>query len=191
MADILGFDDLLAEYDRLAAKADARLRRLEQAGKTGGSAYKSAAQSVPKKPQAGGKPRFRSGGRPKTKREARARINAVNRFLNEESSTLKGQAAIASRIGETIKSKYGLNLTGEQIKSTFDGALWSKLNQRYGSGTAVKILASIQKSKGSAKKTLEDLAEKNVFLSTNEKKSLAATIGAYARKQGIEKLYED
>ena len=191
----LSFEDLLSEYKLLAGRANKRLERLEKSGFTTGSAYKSAMRSTHGIRKAAGVKIPRGSGRrfttakPTSVKELRSRINAVKQFLADETSTPGGVKKVGARIGGTLKNKYGLDLSPEQIKSTFEGALWSKLNNRFGSGTAVKIIAELQKSGGSVKDALKQLKDQNIYLSTSEQKSLAATISNYKRANKIGYLF--
>lgn len=192
--NLLSFDDLLSEYKTLAGRANKRMERLEKAGMTTGSAYKAGARSASKiKASSGGtgsKFRFPTK-RPADVKELRSRMNAVQDFLNDQTSTPAGVRKVGAKIGGTLKNKYGIDMSSEQIKATFDGALWSKLNNRFGSGTAVKIIAELQKSKGDVKAALTALQDQNVYLSGKEKMSIAATIGNYKRANKITYLFKD
>lgn len=191
--NLLSFDDLLSEYKKLAGRANKRMERLEKAGRTTGSAYKSGARSAAKMKSAGGtsggKNRFPTK-RPADVKELRSRINAVQSFLNDQTSTLAGLRRVDAKIGVTLKQKYGIVMDPDQIKATFDGALWSKLNNRFGSGTAVKIIAELQRSWGNVTTMLQNLSDQNVYLSGKERMSLAATINNYKRSNKISYLYK-
>lgn len=190
MADILSYNqvlsDLKAEYRKLAKRADQRLVRLEKSGKTTGSAYKFGQMSIS---------RFSTGKRfnvktPDNVRALRARINAVKRFLESETSTATGIKNVATRISGTIKSRYGVDIEPSQLKNVFEGALWSKLQAKHiGSPTAVRVIGSIKKNKGDMKKAFQDLKEQNVYISTNTKKSISATVGNYMRQNKLDYLF--
>ena len=186
---VLSHGELVAQYKLLAGRANKRLARLEKAGMTTGSAYKSAMRITSKYGTPGGK-RF-SAAVPKNTRTLKARMNEIRSFLEDVTSTPTGVRSVGEKIGSSLSDKYGLELDPEQIKATFEGALWSKLNNRYGSATAVKILASLQKSNGSVKDMLKDLQDQHVFLSSREKMSLSATIGNYKRSNKIGYLFEE
>lgn len=187
-SDLLKTADLISEYKLLAGRANKRLERLEKAGKTG-KAYKSAARAVSTISPGKTKVRFPSGTKGLSDRQIKLRINKMNEFLNQPSSTVSGEKAIYKGVSRTLSERYGLNLSPDQLGQVFDGALWEKLNTRFGSATAVKILASIQKTGGNAKETLKDLAEKHQYLSKSEKLSLSATINNYMRSNGINYVF--
>lgn len=185
----LSFDELLARYRLLADRANKRLKSLERAGMTTGSAYKNAMRVTSRisGPKGSGK-RFPLA-KPANARQLKSRINEVQGFLSDVTSTPTGVRSVGQKIGGTISEKYGLDLDPEEIKQTFEGALWSKLNNRYGSDTAVKIIAALQKSEGNVKDALKALQDQHVFLSGREKMSIAATIGNYKRSNKIGYLF--
>lgn len=189
--NLLSYDELLAQYRLLAGRANKRLERLEKAGMKTGSAYKSAQIATSRMKGARGSGRRFSLSNPGSVKALRGRMNEVKSFLSDVTSTPAGVRKVGQKIGGTLKSSYGLELTPEQIKATFEGALWAKLNNRFGSGTAVKIIAELQKSGGDVKNMLKSLQEQNIYLSTSEKKSLAATLGNYKRANKIGYLFPD
>ena len=174
---------LRSEYKRLAKRADQRLVRLEQGGLTGGSAYRSASQMT-----GSDNPRFNRGIATDARR-LRGQINKVRRFLGMETSTKTGIAKIESGRSKTLKNEYGIEADGEQIKAIFEGALYKKLNDRFGSKTAATIIGSIQKTEGQVKQTLQELADQHVYLSRSDKLSISATIGNYMRSNKLEYLF--
>ena len=129
--------------------------------------------------------------KPQTVREARARINAVKSFLADETSTQTGIKSVMKRTAGTIEKRYGLKLTTpSQVKAVFEGALFQKLMAKnLGSPKVVRILAAIQKNKGDMKAAFKELDDRNVYLSTNTKKSISAIVGAQKRYHGIEYMY--
>lgn len=174
---------LQAEYRRLAKRADQRLVRLEKGGATAGSAYRSASQMTGAE-----RPRFNRGIASDARR-LRGQINKVRRFLSMETSTKTGIARIESGRAKTLLNEYGINADGEQIKAIFEGALYKKLNDRFGSKTAAAIIGSVQKTGGQVKDTLESLADQHVYLSRSDKLSISATIGNYMRSNKLDYLF--
>lgn len=227
--NILGDDDLLKEFKRLVKTANSRLDRLEKAGRTGSKAYRSAMQSInrtnvsipsggskgfKKIPVNNGTPfdrkpindqpnklRF-SARNPKNVKVLRSRMNAVQRFLDDETSTLAGANDLYRSVGGTMRTRYGIDLTPDQMSALFDGALWQKLNEKYGSKTAFAIIANVQETEGDISKAFQNLAEKYTYidkdgnvnkvgmLTPRERMSIGATIGNYMRKGKINYLFE-
>lgn len=183
--------ELRIEFERLAKRADMRLLRLEQKGLQVTAAYKSAMRMISSY-KAGGT-RFRVSLKGLTKAQVASRLNKVRTFLNEKTSTTTGRKQLADQTCETIKDKYGLDLTPDQLEAVFEGALWQKLNTRFDSKTAAKILGVIQKHKGNMKAVYKDLAEQKIYIDKNDKISISKTIGNFTRKHSIDLkvLYEN
>lgn len=184
-------EDLKVEFDRLAHRADTRLLRLEQRGLQGTAAYKSAMRMISSY-KAGGT-RFRVSLKGLTKAQVASRLNKVRTFLSEKTSTTSGRRQLADQTCETIKDKYGLDLTPDQLEAIFEGVLWQKLNTRFDSKTAAKILGVIQKHHGNMKAVYKELAEQKIYIDKNDKISISKTIGNFTRKHSIDLniLYED
>ena len=184
-------DDLRVEFERLAHRADTRLLRLEQKGLTGTAAYKSAMRMISSY-KAGGT-RFRASLKGLTKAQVASRLNKVRTFLNEKTSTVTGRQELASGASKTIKDKYGLDLSPDQLGAIFDGVLWQKLNTMFDSKTAAKILGTIQKHKGSLKAAFKELAEQKIYIDKDDKAKISGTIGAFVRYRKIDLsvLYEN
>ena len=185
-------DDLRVEFERLAHRADTRLLRLEQKGLQGTAAYKSAMRMISSYKGPGGT-RFRASLKGLTKAQVASRLNKVRTFLSEKTSTVTGRQEIASGASKTIKDKYGLDLTPDQLGAIFDGVLWQKLNTMFDSKTAAKIIGSIQKHKGSLSAAFKELAEQKIYLDKSDKARISGTIGAFTRyhKIDLSVLYEN
>ena len=183
-------DELRIEFEKLAHRADTRLLRLEQKGLTGTAAYKSAMRMISSY-KAGGT-RFRASLKGLTKAQVASRLNKVRTFLNEKTSTVTGRQELASGASKTIKDKYGLDLSPDQLGAIFDGVLWQKLNTMFDSKTAAKILGTIQKHKGSLKAAFKDLAEQKIYIDKSDKARISGTIGAFTRyhKIDLDVLYD-
>ena len=184
-------DDLRVEFERLAHRADTRLLRLEQRGLTGTAAYKSAMRMISSY-KAGGT-RFRASLKGLTKAQVASRLNKVRTFLSEKTSTVTGRKELSDQTCDTIKNKYDLDLNPDQLEAIFEGVLWQKLNTRFDSKTAAKILGTIQKHHGNMKAVYKGLAEQKVYIDKNDKISISRTIGNFTRSHNIDLnvLYEN
>lgn len=184
-------DALRIEFEKLAHRADTRLLRLEQKGLTGTAAYKSAMRMISSY-KAGGT-RFRVSLKGLTKAQVASRLNKVRTFLNEKTSTVTGRQELASGASKTIKDRYGLDLSPDQLGVIFDGVLWQKLNTMFDSKTAAKILGTFQKHKGSLKAAFKELAEQKIYIDQSDKAKISGTIGAFVRyhKIDLNVLYEN
>ena len=180
----LGYDALLKQYRLLVERANKRLLRLERAKQTGSPAYRAVVHSGAKASAraAGTKIRFTKSN-PKNERVLRARMNAVQSFLEAPTSTRKGYSALKKEYGPkvsaTFRSRYHLDLTGEQIDALFDSHLWDRLAGDYGSETAIKIIASIQKGQGDVGKTMKSIGAKRLHLSEGQKDDVKEIIGEW------------
>ena len=87
----LGYDALLKQYRILAERANKRLLRLEHAGQTGSPAYRAVVHAGAKAASRsqGVKIRFTKAN-PKNERTLRARMSAVQSFLEAPTSTRQG-----------------------------------------------------------------------------------------------------
>lgn len=187
MADVLSYDNLLKEFKKMAKRADQRLVRIEQAGKTNVGAYRGAMRRISQ---------FSPGGTrfnikpPKDVRQLRSRINAVKEFLSTQTSTAKGRKALASQVRAKIKDKYGLDLkSDEEVEALFEGELWSQLNQRFGgSDTVIMILATVQQSDENVKEAILNAREK-FFVSDQEAEDAEAIIGQFIQDSNIGKIF--
>lgn len=185
-------EDLKVEFEKLAHRADTRLLRLEQKGLQGTGAYKSAMRMISSYKGPGGT-RFRVSLKGLTKAQVASRLNKVRTFLSEKTSTVTGRRELASDACKTIQDKYDLNLNPDQLEAIFEGVLWQKMNTRFDSKTAAKILGTIQKHKGNMTAVYKELAEQKVYIDKNDKISISKTIGNFTRKHNIDLkvLYEN
>lgn len=189
-------DALLREFRMLVSKANSRIDRLFKAGKTDSFAYRRAMFAIErqtgqwlKMPKEGKPPHFTSAN-PKNKNVLRARFNEVQEFLNAETSTLSGVKRLEKTATATIKDRYGLDLSVDQLEIVFEGALWEKLNTEFGSKTAIAILSAVQRNNGSISKAFADLADQHIFISSKERVKWGATIGNYMRGNKVDFLKE-
>ena len=190
--NLLSRDELVAQFKLIGGRANKRLERLEKAGMTTTSAYKHGTKAAAR---TGGNKRFSLSVRGLTTRQIKARMNTVNEFMNDVTSTPGGARKVAQKIGGTVKARYGLDLgSAEDIKAVFEGALYKKLEAKFDPYMAMYILAEVQKSDGDVKKILEGLrdtfSKNNVFMSEKEFRSLSGTLGSWKRWHGLS-LYND
>lgn len=201
--NVLSRDELVAQFKLLGGRANKRLERLEKAGMTTTSAYKHGSRAAAR---TGGNHRFSLSVKGLSTRQIKARMNTVNEFLNDVTSTPGGARKVAEKIGGTIKDLYGLELgSAEEIKSVFEGALYKKLEAKFDPYIAMYVIAEVKKSKGEVKDILKGLkesfadkkqdpkdpeSEKGVFFSNSEYKSLSGFLSSWKRWHGLN-LYKD
>lgn len=156
-----------AYYHRLAKVADRRLRELEAlAGQEGYDnvlkwSYANAMYDL--KAQFGENINRFDKVLPKNKtgdinqEKYMARINAVKRFLNSASSTKRNIDIIYKSRANTLNERYGTSFTWESIGKYFDSGLHKKLDRLFGSKTAMKVYANLQKQNVDIKKAVKDI----------------------------------
>lgn len=139
--------DLQKEYRRAVERVNKQLYRLEKAsareGYTGilDYAYRNAMRDI--QAMGGGK-RF-SKSVPKTMREYRKRMNAIERFESKPTSKLTGVKNIYEKRAETFSKKAGTDINWEGMAKIFESGLWESLVNRFESKTAQKMIGRIQK----------------------------------------------
>ena len=174
--NVLSYSDLLAQYKRLAKTANERLRYLEKTGHTKGSAYRSG-MKMAKSMGTGGKYFTRSN--PNNMRVLRSRMREVEKFLGFETSKVSGIKNVYKKICATIQKEYGLSLTPEQLEDVFESAVWDKLDSQFGSKTAVRVMASIQRTNGDITRTLKSIAAKRLGLTPRERDIVRDTVNEF------------
>lgn len=173
----LGYDALLKQYKLLVERANKRLLRLERSGQTGSPAYRAVVHSGAKASAraSGGKIRFTKSN-PKNERVLRARMNAVQSFLEAPTSTQEGYRELKKtygpKVAATLRKEYGLDLTGDQIDAVFDSSLWEYLDGQFASETAIQVIASIQKGQGDVGRTMKSIGPKRLNLSEGQKETI-------------------
>ena len=177
-------------YKTIAGRANKRLERLEKAGMTSGSAYKRAMRTTSTTQVRKSSGRRFSTAKPANIGELRKRVREVESFLGNVTSTPGGVRKVSKKIARTIKERYGLDLSPDQVAQTFDSGLWQKLNERYGSSTAVQILAETQKSAGNMKKVISGLSEQNQYVSEGEWQNIEGVLIEYRKDKNLSFLYQ-
>lgn len=151
-------ESLEAAWKRLAKQADQRLVRLEAYAHDENFnsvlryAYARAMRDIQ---SFGGKKRF-NARKPTNPQELRARINDILTFLNSPTSTKQGIIAVYQKRANSINKKYGTNFTWQQLADYFQSGKADKMNSKYGSDTALFLIATEQ-----ANLSVSDIAERS------------------------------
>lgn len=104
--------------------------------------------------------RFRASKFPKDDlRNAPKYINSVLRFLEMPTSTKVGIQNVYQKRANTINERYGSNISWGTVANLFQSSLYKKLDSKYGSKTAVKVIAQYQKNKKEVQKYLKDISD--------------------------------
>lgn len=158
------YKELLAEYHKLAKRADERLRSLERA--SGREGYKGVTRYAYARAQYDiraftGDPdkafgRFDVNPRGATTKERadmlRTMMASVKTFLNSETSSIgrakgadgqwiEGIRGSYKQTAETTNERYGTDFTWQQMATYWLSGLGEKMNQKYGSKTAMAKVA--------------------------------------------------
>ena len=159
------YESYLKEYNKLAKKADRRMRELERFSRDPklesilNYAYRTAAKDIASwtPPEAQDKaPRWQRNA-PMDTNSLKAKIKDIEKFLKKPTSTMTGTVNIYKKRTETINKKYGTSFTWEQLADYFETGLADKASDKFGSKTVLQAIGVIQKNK---KQVLDNIKEK-------------------------------
>ena len=149
-------------YRRLARTADDRLRALkayqhQQYYKPAIQWAYSVAQHDIKKWSGQHAERFNTKP-PENPERLLAKISDIQKFLVSPTSTKRGITESYQKRADTINARYGTTLTWRQMANLYESNLWKVLDRLFGSKTAMKIIARLQKAgKREANRMLEEV----------------------------------
>ena len=156
-------------YKRLAKTADQRLVRLEKLAKQPNYepaelwAYRRARLDITK--WNGGKSpelyRF-NANMPKDPEKLLAKINDIKTFLTRPTSTKKGITEVYKKRAETINRKFGTNFSWQQMAKYFQSGAAEYWDSKYGSKTALRVMAVFQKNKDKIMKAVGKVDIKDI-----------------------------
>lgn len=182
---------LIKEYKRLAVNANARLKRIENDySKRPGYeniskwAYKSARKDI----EAFGMPlydeqtRFSLATKGLSDKQLMARINAVNRFMESPTSTIRGINSIFNNQVKVINEKYGTDFTWDELASYFEQQGSEKLEASYAYNPTIFQVAGTIKDAVTPEE-IEEAIEKNKKIPDKE---VALEIVKMLKQNGID-----
>lgn len=149
--ETLDYAILRSEYNKLAKKADRRMRELEDLAKQKGFknvkkyAYARAKRDIKAwtpKGQGRKKPRWQRAI-PEDTRSLKAKIKDIETFLNSPTSSKRGIMRVYKNRADAINKKYKTNFTWQTLASYFDTGLYDK-TEGYGSKTVLIAMGNIQ-----------------------------------------------
>lgn len=150
--------ELYAIRKKLAKRLNQRMRRLESAGIDYG-AIKIYKQDVARY-YPGNKGFKESLGKTKGI-SVKHEISLLQNLLNLPTSTLPGIKKIRKKAMGTFEEKYGVKFKNvQQYEDFITSSTWKKLEELYGSGTALDIIAKSQKTVSEIQKDIEDFIAK-------------------------------
>lgn len=163
--------DLYAIRKKLAKRLNQRMRRLESAGIDYG-AIKIYKQDVARY-YPGNKGFKESLGKTKGI-SVKHEISLLQNLLNLPTSTLPGIKKIRKKAMGTFENRYGVKFKNvQQYEDFINSDTWKKLDDLFGSGTALDIIAKSQKSVSEIKKDVEDfIAKTDKYTSSDIAKQL-------------------
>lgn len=150
--------ELYAIRKKLAKRLNQRMRRLEVAGIDYG-AIKMYREEVARY-YTGNKGFKESLGKTKGI-SVKHEISLIQNLLNRPTSTLQGITRIRKKAMHTFEEKYNVKFKNVQEYEDFiASSTWKKLEELYGSATALDIIAKSQKSVSEIQKDVEDFIAK-------------------------------
>ena len=200
------YQQLLKEYKKLAKRADQRLVRIEKYARDKPKyanikqyAYARAIRDI--RAWSGDKANRFNTKAPLSTQGLMAKIRDIEYFLHSASSTIKptyrngklesaGIESVYGKRADTLNTKYGTNVSWENIGQLFESQLYRKMAAKYSSKTAVKIIASLQKNDEDILKALKDKKAFNVRISKDKplEEKINKTLRYY--KKDISSLYD-
>ena len=157
-------------YRRLAKTADQRLVRLESYEhdkyfKTATQwAYAKAQKDIQKWENKGPedkKLRFNTKP-PKGDEQLVAKINDIKAFLQSPTSTKQGIINVYKKRADTVNRKYGTNFTWQSLAKYYESGQAELWDAKFGSKTALKTIAQLQKQGPKIKEAIKKAEEKDI-----------------------------
>lgn len=164
---------LQTQYKKLASTANRRLSNIEKLADDPdfgtavlGYAYKNALYDIQGLPGGEGKVRYpmdisRFSAKKTNIRDLRQAIVSVQNFLDMPSSTKRGIKKVYGKRAKTLNKKYNTDLTWQDLREFFESTFWKKMNTKYGSKTALKAIAKVQKNSGDVLKDIQSANAEN------------------------------
>lgn len=185
------YDSYLKQYNKLAKKADRRMRELERFSKYPefenilNYAYRVAKKDIEKWTPPGTQdkaPRWQRNA-PFNTNSLKAKIKDIERFLRMPTSTMTGTRNIYIKRTNKINKKYKTQFTWQQLANYFESGIPDKSNDKYGSKTVLKAIGEIQKKKKEVLDALQNKTEINIQV---DDISVQNAIDGLLKEQGYE-----
>lgn len=150
--------ELYAIRKKLAKRLNQRMRRLERAGIDYG-AIKMYREEVARY-YTGNKGFKESLGKTKGI-SVKHEISLIQNLLNRPTSTRQGITRIRKKAMHTFEEKYGVKFKNVQEYEDFiESETWKKMENLFGSSTALDIIATSDKTISQVRKSVEDFIKK-------------------------------
>ena len=183
--------EYLKEYNRLAKKADRRMRELERFSRYKefegilNYAYRTAKKSIKKYTPPGYEdksPRWQRN-EPLDTKTLKAKIKDIERFLDKPTSTVTGVIKIYKKRTATINKVYQTHFTWQQLANYFEtGGLAEKGNDKFGSGTLLESIGVIQANKKKALDIIEGKSQDHIQIDNKKVRETVNTLLAEYQK---------
>lgn len=141
-------EEIEKEYNRLAKKADARLRALEsyQWDKN----FKTSTKWVYAKAMRdikswGGKRRFQTSPKGLSDTELHMKIKDIEAFLEAPTSTKTGIIKVYKKRVETLNKKLNTNYTWQEFANFIQSDTYKKIDSLFGSNTILSVVSKTKK----------------------------------------------
>lgn len=164
------YDELLAEYKKLAKQADQRLVRLEKYSEQ--EHYKgvlnySYARAMRDIASWSGPDATRFNTKPPASYQSlQAKVADIKEFLESATSTKQGITTMYKDRAKTTNKRFGTDFTWQDLANFYEGELSKKLDSEYGSKTLIKALGVIKRI-GDDKSKIQAAIESNKKLSND------------------------
>lgn len=165
-------EEIEKEYNRLAKKADARLRALEsyQYQKNFKTATKWAyAKAMRDIISWGGNKRFQTSAKKLSDTELQMKIKDIESFLESPTSTKRGIINTYKKRVDTLNKNLGTNFTWDEFAKFIKSDTYKKIDSLFGSNT---IFSVVGKTKNLTKEKVDKMLEKSDGISPLEKETV-------------------
>ena len=180
-------DAKIAEYKKLAKKADDRLRSLESLAKQKG--YSEVKTFAYKKGIRFAEHMFGEGATrftrnpPRNMRKIESMMSDIKTFLAYKTSTRPGIKEIYKQVAATTNQDYGTKLTVDKLEDLYNSAKWEWLEKQYGSDKAIVVVGEIEKNKDYIENAIKNHEQVDFQL---EDRAVEQAIGAAIKKYGLD-----
>jgi hypothetical protein len=174
--------ELYAIRKKLAKRLNQRMRRIESAGIDYG-AIKMYKQDVAR--YYPGNKGFKESLGISKGITVKHEISLIQNLLNRPTSTLQGIHRIRKKAMNTFEEKYNIKFKNVQEYEDFiESDTWKKMDELYGSNTALDLIATSEKTVEQVRKSVEDFLKK-----TDKYKSedIAKQLGFKSLKEALKK----
>lgn len=165
-------EEIEKEYNRLAKKADARLRALEsyQHEKNFRTATKWAyAKAMRDIKSWGGNKRFQTSVKNLSDTEIKMKIKDIENFLESPTSTKRGIINIYKKRVDTLNKNLGTDYTWNEFANFIKSDTYKKIDSLFGSNT---IFSVVGKTKNMSKEKVDKMLETSNNFSPLEKETV-------------------